>query len=216
MTDNSKNNLVLIGSGGHASVVASLSKTIGLKIKFIAVPFAITGQDALSDVEYLADDDLMNVRNKQDYILLNGVGQKIRCNLRADIFSKFKSKGFEFQKIVHPSSYVDPSSKVFEGAQVMAGAVIQNDCVIGENSIINTNATIDHGSKIGNSCHVAPGAVVCGDVLMGNNCFIGAGAVIRDKVSITNHVTIGAGAVVVKDITESGTYAGNPAKRLKE
>ena len=130
MADNSKNNLVLIGSGGHASVVESLSRTIGLKIKFIAVPFAITGQDALSDVEYLADDDLMNVRNKQDYILLNGVGQKIRCNLRADIFSKFKSKGFEFQKIVHPSSYVDPSSKVFEGAQVMAGTVIQNDCVI--------------------------------------------------------------------------------------
>ena len=196
MADNSKNNLVLIGSGGHASVVASLSKTIGLKIKFIAVPFALTGQDALSDVEYLADDDLMNVRNKQGYMLLNGVGQKIRCNLRADIFSKFKSKGFEFQKIVHPSSYVDPSSKVFEGAQVMAGAVIQNDCVIGENSIINTNATIDHGSKIGNSCHVAPGAVVCGDVLMGNNCFIGAGAIVTEGTKLADNTIVKAGQVV--------------------
>ena len=196
MDDNSKNNLVLIGSGGHASVVASLSKTIGLKIKFIAVPFAITGQDALSDVEYLADDDLMNVRNKQDYILLNGVGQKIRCNLRADIFSKFKSKGFEFQKIVHPSSYVDPSSKIFEGAQVMAGAIIQNDCVIGENSIINTNATIDHGSKIGNSCHVAPGAVVCGDILMGNNCFIGAGAIVTEGTKLADNTIVKAGQVV--------------------
>ena len=196
MDDNSKNNLVLIGSGGHASVVASLSKTIGLKIKFIAVPFAITGQDALSDVEYLADDDLMNVRNKQDYILLNGVGQKIRCNLRADIFSKFKSKGFEFHKIVHPSSYVDPSSKIFEGAQVMAGAIIQNDCVIGENSIINTNATIDHGSKIGNSCHVAPGAVVCGDVLMGNNCFIGAGAIVTEGTKLADNTIVKAGQVV--------------------
>ena len=196
MADNSKNNLVLIGSGGHASVVASLSRTIGLKIKFIAVPFAITGQDALSDVEYLADDDLMNVRNKRDYILLNGVGQKIRCNLRADIFSKFKSKGFEFQKIVHPSSYVDPSSKIFEGAQVMVGAIIQNDCVIGENSIINTNATIDHGSKIGNSCHVAPGAVVCGDVLMGNNCFIGAGAIVTEGTKLADNTIVKAGQVV--------------------
>lgn len=196
MADNSKNALVLIGSGGHASVVASLSRTIGLKIKFIAVPFAITGQDALSDVEYLADDDLMNVRNKQDFILLNGVGQKIRCNLRADIFSKFKSKGFEFHKIVHPSSYVDPSSKIFEGAQVMAGAIIQNDCVIGENSIINTNATIDHGSKIGNSCHVAPGAVVCGDVLMGNNCFIGAGAIVTEGTKLADNTIVKAGQVV--------------------
>ena len=196
MVENSKNNFVLIGSGGHASVVASLSKTIGLKIKFIAVPFAIIGQDTLSDVEYLADDELMNVRNKQDYILLNGVGQRIRCNLRTDIFSKFKSKGFEFQKIVHPSSYVDPSSKVFEGAQVMAGAVIQNDCVIGENSIINTNATIDHGSKIGNSCHIAPGAVVCGDVLMGNNCFIGAGAIVTEGTKLADNTIVKAGQVV--------------------
>ena len=196
MAKNSKNNLVLIGSGGHASVVASLSKIIGFKIKFIAVPFAITEQNAISNVEYLADDDLMSVSNKHDYILLNGVGQKIRCNLRADLFNKFKNLGFEFQKIVHPSSYVDPSSEVFEGAQVMAGAVIQNDCVIGKNSIINTNATIDHGSKIGNSCHVAPGAVVCGDVLMGNNCFIGAGSIVTEGTKLADNTIVKAGQVV--------------------
>ena len=95
MTKYSKNNLVLIGSGGHASVVASLSKTIGLKIKFIAVPFALAEQNAISDIKYLTDGDLMSVRNKHDYILLNGVGQKIRCNLRANLFSKFKNLGFD-------------------------------------------------------------------------------------------------------------------------
>jgi acetyltransferase-like isoleucine patch superfamily enzyme len=34
-------------------------------------------------------------------------------------------------------------------------------------------------------------------------------------VSICDDVVIGAGSVVTKDITESGTYAGNPARRLK-
>ena len=196
MTKYSKNNLVLIGSGGHASVVASLSKTIGLKIKFIAVPFALAEQNAISDIKYLTDGDLMSVRNKHDYILLNGVGQKIRCNLRANIFNKFRSVGFEFRKIVHPSSYVDPSSEVFEGAQVMAGAVIQNDCVIGENSIINTNSSIDHGSKIGSSCHVGPGAVICGDVLIGKNCFIGAGSVVTEGTKLADNTIVKAGQVV--------------------
>jgi acetyltransferase-like isoleucine patch superfamily enzyme len=34
-------------------------------------------------------------------------------------------------------------------------------------------------------------------------------------VSICDDVVIGAGSVVTKDITESGTYVGNPAVRLK-
>jgi UDP-perosamine 4-acetyltransferase len=78
----------------------------------------------------------------------------------------------------------------------MAGAVIQNDCVIGKNSIINTNVTIDHGSKIGNSCHVAPGAVVCGDVLMGNNCFIGAGSIVTEGTKLADNTIVKAGQVV--------------------
>lgn len=34
------------------------------------------------------------------------------------------------------------------------------------------------------------------------------------KITICNFVTIGAGAVVVKDITEPGTYVGNPIKKI--
>jgi acetyltransferase-like isoleucine patch superfamily enzyme len=33
-------------------------------------------------------------------------------------------------------------------------------------------------------------------------------------VRIADDVVIGAGAVVTRDITTSGTYAGNPARRL--
>ena len=196
MSEILKNNFVLIGSGGHASVVASLSKMLGINIRFIAVPGSKSVQNPISNVEYLADDELINACNKHDYILLNGVGQKIRCNLRAHIFRKFKSLGFKFQKIVHPYSFVDPSSEVSEGVQVMAGAVIQNDCVIGENSIINTNSSIDHGSRIGSSCHVAPGAVVCGDVLIGNNCFIGAGSVVTEGTKLADNTIVKAGQIV--------------------
>ena len=42
---------------------------------------------------------------------------------------------------------------------------------------------------------------------------IGSNATIL-PVSICDEVVIGAGAVVTKDIKKSGTYVGNPAKRL--
>ncbi len=49
---------------------------------------------------------------------------------------------------------------------------------------------------------------------VGNGTWIGAGAVVSNNVSICGEVTVGAGAVVVKDITESGTYVGVPARKI--
>jgi len=34
-------------------------------------------------------------------------------------------------------------------------------------------------------------------------------------VTVCDDVVIGAGAVVTKDITEPGTYVGNPAKKIR-
>lgn len=53
-----------------------------------------------------------------------------------------------------------------------------------------------------------------GSVVIGKYCFVGAGVVIIPGIKICDEVIIGAGAVVVKDITEPGTYAGVPAKKI--
>ncbi|MBT7866808.1 MAG: N-acetyltransferase, partial [Opitutales bacterium] len=44
---------------------------------------------------------------------------------------------------------------------------------------------------------------------------IGSNATIL-PVSICDRVVIGAGAVVTKDIDQPGTYAGNPARKLRD
>jgi acetyltransferase-like isoleucine patch superfamily enzyme len=44
---------------------------------------------------------------------------------------------------------------------------------------------------------------------------IGSNATIL-PVRICDHVVIGAGSVVTKDITESGIYAGNPARKIRQ
>ena len=49
---------------------------------------------------------------------------------------------------------------------------------------------------------------------IGNNVSIGSNSTLL-PVNITNNVVIGAGSVVTKNINKSGTYAGNPAKRIK-
>ena len=47
-----------------------------------------------------------------------------------------------------------------------------------------------------------------------SNVYIGSNSTIL-PVSICSNVVIGAGSVVTKNITKSGKYAGNPAKKIK-
>ena len=44
---------------------------------------------------------------------------------------------------------------------------------------------------------------------------IGAGATVSNNLQICGGCMIGAGAVVIKSITESGTYVGVPAEKIK-
>lgn len=54
--------------------------------------------------------------------------------------------------------------------------------------------------------------VICGDVVIGDNVLIAANVYIGPGVQICDNVVIGANSVVVNSITESGVYAGSPAK----
>jgi len=108
---------------------------------------------------------------------------------------------------------------------------IQNNVRIGKNTRIQSHAFICELVTIGDDCFVSHGAMFINDVFegggpaggdktlwkstsIGNNVSIGTNATIL-PVSICDHVVIGAGAVVIKDIDESGIYAGNPAKLIR-
>ena len=51
-------------------------------------------------------------------------------------------------------------------------------------------------NSFGSFCHVAPGAVVCGDVLIGDNCFIGCGAIVPEGTKLADNTIVKAGQVV--------------------
>jgi UDP-perosamine 4-acetyltransferase len=119
---------------------------------------------------------------------------------RPQIYERLKRAGFTVTTVVHPSSIIAEGVALNEGAQVFAGVVLQPGVNIGNNALINTNSSIDHDSVIGAESHVAPGAVICGDVQIGKNVFIGSGSVIIQGIKIGDSAVIGAGSVIVKDV----------------
>jgi len=96
--------------------------------------------------------------------------------------------------------------KIQSHSFICEGVRIGSDCFIGH-GVMFTNDTFSTGSPAGDPALWKPTNI-------GNHVSIGSNATIL-PVNICDQVVIGAGAVVTKNITEPGTYAGNPARRIK-
>lgn len=122
------------------------------------------------------------------------------------------------------------------------GCVIGDDCFVGPFVEIQKTVRIGRGCRIqshsfvcelveiGEDCFIGHGVMFINDLFskggpargdktlwrstqIGDRVSIGSNATIL-PVTICDDVVIGAGAVVTKDISESGTYAGNPARKM--
>jgi acetyltransferase-like isoleucine patch superfamily enzyme len=108
---------------------------------------------------------------------------------------------------------------------------IQKNVTIGDNTKIQSHSFICELVTIGSHCFIGHGTMFVNDKFtnggpamgdktlwtvtsIGNHVSIGSNATIL-PVSICDYVVIGAGAVVTKNITEPGTYLGNPARKLE-
>lgn len=101
------------------------------------------------------------------------------------------------------------------GNIICAGVKLTTDITIGDHNHINLNSTIGHDAIIGSYNTFSPGVHISGNVQVGNYNFIGTGATVLEKVKMGDNIIIGAGCVVTKDLIESGTYVGIPAKKIK-
>ena len=96
---------------------------------------------------------------------------------------------------------------------MFAPRVVINPLVkIGNGVICNTACVIEHECIINDYVHIAPGAILCGNVTVGEGSFIGAGAVVKQGVTIGKNVIVGAGTVVIKDIVDNTKVIGNPQR----
>ncbi|OWV85324.1 UDP-3-O-(3-hydroxymyristoyl)glucosamine N-acyltransferase [Rhizobium sp. N122] len=131
-------------------------------------------------------------------------------------------------KIVEPANVYE--CELADDCFVGPFVEIQKGVKIGPRTKIQSHSFICELVEIGEDCFIGHGVVFVNDLFsgggpargnralwketrIGNRVSIGSNATVL-AVRICDDVVIGAGAVVTRDITISGTYAGNPARPL--
>lgn len=199
-------NVVVIGTGGHAKVVAD---TIRLEGKFNLVGFA----NEESDInEFLGCPVQSTVEAFKTALFIVAVGAN---DVRARIFDDCLKRGLKAVSTIHPSVIMAPTVAIESGTFVAAGAILNPFATIGHNCIINTGAIIEHDCIIGDHVHIAPGSKLAGNVSVGEGSFLGIGTAVIPQIKIGEFSTVGAGAVVIRDVAPSTKVVGVPAKVLE-
>lgn len=199
--------VVLIGGGGHAKVIADIvlrsgDTLLGFLDDSLPVGTSICGFKVIGRVEDYE-------KFKSAYFLIAIGSNEVRKTISE------KLTQVNWYTAVHPSVQISTLGvSIGEGSVIMANSVIGSCADVGKHSIINTSCVIEHDNHIGDYTHISPNATLCGTVSVGNLCHIGAGATVINNISVCENVCIGAGATVIRNIEKSGTYVGVPAVRL--
>lgn len=125
--------------------------------------------------------------------------------------------GVKYFSFIHPSVQLlsKDTFTIGNGTFICAGCIITTDVLIGDHCHLNLQTTIGHNTSISDFFTSAPGVKISGDCFFWDRVYLGTNTSVREKITICSDVTVGLNSGIVKNITESGTYVGSPAKKIK-
>ncbi|MCH2160282.1 MAG: NeuD/PglB/VioB family sugar acetyltransferase [Phycisphaerales bacterium] len=206
--------LILLGAGGHAAVVAEAAALSGWTI----VGFLDDRADArlpLAGVPHLgrigeAGEDIPDAAQRclQGGAIIHAAAGT--AQLRKAWLARIPSA--VAATIVHPSASVSASAQIAAGVFIGPNAVVNARAVIGAGTIVNSGAIVEHDVVVGTCAHLAPRTVVAGEATIGSETLLGVGSVVLPKVRIGERATLAAGSVATSHIASDTTVAGAPAR----
>jgi len=200
--------IALIGYSGHAFVAFEIFFSQGMTVS----AYTEKEEKALNpySLKWLGDENderVVELLKSYSYFVSigdNAIRQKVSLHL-------IKELGLP-ENALHKTAIISRSMDAGSG-NLFAPRVVINPLVkIGNGVICNTGCIIEHECIIGDYAHIAPGAVLCGNVKIGEGTFVGANSVIKQGVTIGKNVIIGAGSVIIKDIEDNKKVVGNPQR----
>ena len=192
--------LVIIGGGGHASVLVDILRKQQRNILAVVSPDDIYSRAVFVGINHLKHDDDILAFPPEQIGLVNGIGVLPKSRLKKKLNEYFIALGYEFETVISDLASVSPFATIENGVQILHGAIVQTGSLIREHSIINSGVIIEHDCSIGKYNHISPNATLCGGVTTKENVYIGAAATVIQNIIIEKNSIVGAGVVITKNV----------------
>ncbi|MEG0873100.1 MAG: acetyltransferase [Clostridia bacterium] len=204
-------NVVIIGGGGHAKVIADIviksgDELLGFLDDNIQKNSNILGYPVLGKINYIES----LVRQKNNLFFIIGIGNNYT---REQISKKYV---VNYYTAIHKTSVISTDVDIGEGTVIMPGAIINVSTKIGRHVIVNTGSIIEHDNILDDYVHISPNAALSGNVKIGKLTSIGTGSCVKNNINICGNCTVGVGSVIIKDIENAGVYAGVPVRDINK
>lgn len=207
-----KKPLYIFGAGGFGREVLSMIKAFdGWEAKAF-IDDGVSRGTLIKGLKVIGGIDVIRDLPAEAAVILAVGDPTAKQKLSAAI-----TRPIHFPVLIHPSAVIQDTTSVQIGAGsiIGAGAVLTTDILIGSHVLINLNATIGHDSRVGSCTSIMPGVNIAGEVSIGDAVLLGAGCNIRNRVRIGNHAKVGMGSVVLRDVQDSQTVVGVPARPIR-
>ena len=208
--------LVIIGAGDFGREIANVVERINaIESQWNLLGFVDDNEEILNTLidgyKVLGNINWLNNYDKEAYAICSlGTAKN-----RKKIISKLNNENIKYATLVDPDAKLYKDATIDEGSIICGGSIAAINVSIGKHVIVNLNCTLGHDDIIGDYSVINPGVNISGKVELGSCVDLGTGSRIIQGHRVSENTVIGAGTVVLKDIDESGTYVGVPAKKVK-
>lgn len=195
-----KENLILIGGGGHCRSCIDVIEMDGRFTIRGIIDEKPTEDLMLTDYPLLGrEEDLPSLmRSCRNFFIT--IGQIKSPEPRIRLFTHLKQLDVVFPIIISPLAHVSRQAVLGEGTIIMHHAIVNAYASVGRNCIINTKALIEHDVVVEDHCHISTAAIVNGAAKVEGHSFIGSNAVIREGVVVGEASIVGAGMTVSHNV----------------
>ena len=165
----------------------------------------------INDYPVLGGNSWLNEFEKEIYVICAIGNSSVRKSVYESVALYANVK---LATLIDPTVRIDKTVIIGEGSIICRNCTVTVNTHIGIGVLMNTGASVGHDSKVSAFCTFLTNAIAAGHTSFGECCNIGSGAFILQGKTIVANTTLAPLSSVLKDITEAGTYSGNPARRM--
>lgn len=198
----------LLGQGALAADILDVHPDAGCINFFVEEEFYNPSKYIIKNIP-----TIFNFSDVSTPFYLLGVGDN---TLRKQFINTASQNGLSpFPALTSQARFISPYTSIGEGTVFGFNTIIERNVSIGQHCLLMHNVMISHDVTIGSNVIIAPGVIIEGNAMIGDNVFIGANVSIAPNVKIGSNCHIALGSACFKNVPESKTVIGNPAKVIQ-